>query len=581
MGNGRAGPERVIGRYALFDRIAAGGMATVHLGRMMGPAAFRRVVAIKRMLPRFARDQEFVRMFLAEARLTTRVRHPNVVSATDVVSEDGELFLVMDYVEGESLARLLEVGSAGAERAPVDVAVAIMSQALHGLHAAHEAKSETGEPLGIVHRDVSPQNILVGVDGLARVVDFGIAKAAGGEETRRGVLKGKAAYMAPEQIRVERLDRRVDVYAAAVVLWESLAGERLFVAETSPEVFEKILASTPRPLVSSRRKDVSAALDAVVARGLARAPDERFATALEMAEALEAAVTPASPRAVSRWVESIASDTLRARRDRVAACEAAPETAPSRASEPDDRGARDANDERGVTALSRRAPFLVRPLPRDEEEPPPAIEETKPIVRAPVVVPAAEGAPWSSPSSSRTSEPSQPVAPAPASEPSRGAPPSSPSHPEAVERADPLAPSGPADDPDQGPADAPRAELPTSSSARRLFVVVAVASGALTLVVGAAAVGARRPSPVERLSLPRVATSSPTPLPGLVTAVSASAPLEPPPSASASAAEDVDDAPSASPSSSSAKAVRPPHGARCKPPFYYEGGLKKFKRGCL
>jgi eukaryotic-like serine/threonine-protein kinase len=184
-------------RYVLHDEIASGGMGAVHLARLRGARGFARTVAIKRLHPHVARDPDVLAMFLDEAHLAARVRHPNVVATLDVVAQGDEVFLVMEYVEGESLSRLQKT-----PEIPLAIASAIVCDMLHGLHAAHEAVSERGEPLQIVHRDVSPQNILVGLDGATRVVDFGIAKAASRlQTTRDGVIKGKLRYMAPEQIR--------------------------------------------------------------------------------------------------------------------------------------------------------------------------------------------------------------------------------------------------------------------------------------------------------------------------------------------------------------------------------------------
>ncbi len=194
--------SRVVGRYALYQSIAAGGMATVHLGRLIGAAGFARTVAIKRLHEQFASDPEFATMFLDEARVAARIRSANVVPIIDIVADGRELLLVMDYIQGESLARLMRSVTKAKTHVPLDVAVAIVAGMLHGLHAAHEATDEQGEPLGIVHRDVSPHNVLVGSDGLARLLDFGVAKAAGRiQTTREGQLKGKLAYMAPEQLR--------------------------------------------------------------------------------------------------------------------------------------------------------------------------------------------------------------------------------------------------------------------------------------------------------------------------------------------------------------------------------------------
>ena len=167
MGNAEpSAPVRVVGRYALYGEIAAGGMATVHFGRLLGPVGFSRTVAIKRLHPQFAKDPEFVSMFLDEARLAARIRHPNVVPTLDVVATQGELFLVMDYVQGESLSKLIRIAREQGGCIPGRITAGILVGALHGLHAAHEAKNERGEPLGIVHRDISPQNVLVGSDGV-------------------------------------------------------------------------------------------------------------------------------------------------------------------------------------------------------------------------------------------------------------------------------------------------------------------------------------------------------------------------------------------------------------------------------
>src|SRR3954468_18707128 len=242
MMSAERGPIRVVGRYALYAEIAAGGMATVHIGRLLGPVGFARTVAVKRLHPQFAKDPEFVSMFLDEARLAARVQHPNVVATIDVVATDGELFLIMDYVRGESLSKIIRTVRKREGRTPPRIAAAIMCGFLHGLHAAHEAKNERGEPLGLVHRDVSPQNVLVGADGIPRVLDFGIAKAQGRiQVTRDGQIKGKLAYMPPEQLAGKELTRTVDIYASAVVMWEMLTTERLFKGDTEAETLQRIL----------------------------------------------------------------------------------------------------------------------------------------------------------------------------------------------------------------------------------------------------------------------------------------------------------------------------------------------------
>jgi serine/threonine-protein kinase len=294
---------RVIGRYALFGEIAAGGMATVHFGRLVGPAGFSRIVAIKRLYPQYAKDPDFVSLFLEEARLASRIQHPNVVTTLDVVTLADEVFLVMEYVPGESLSRVAANARAAGEPIPPGHVVAIVSGLLHGLHAAHEAKSELRQPLNIVHRDVSPQNVLVGVDGVARVLDFGVAKAAARSGTTRDKqARGKLGYMSPEQLGGKPVDRRTDVFAAGVVLWEVLTGKRLFDGADAGEIFVKVLsADIPEP--RSVTSDVPEALNAVVVRALSRDPNSRYQTARDFAVALESSVVPSTPRAVGDWVE--------------------------------------------------------------------------------------------------------------------------------------------------------------------------------------------------------------------------------------------------------------------------------------
>jgi serine/threonine-protein kinase len=318
---------RQIGRYRLYGEIAHGGMATVHFGRLVGPVGFARTVAIKRLHPQFAKDPEFVSMFLDEARLAARIHHPNVVATLDVVTTKSELFLVMDYVHGEPLSRLLRVA-----RPPLPVLSAILVGVLHGLHAAHEAHSERGRPLEIVHRDVSPQNVLVGIDGVARVLDFGVAKASHrSHSTQQGQLKGKLRYMAPEQVRGETVTRQTDVYAAGVVLHEALTGRRLFDHdEASAIIAQIILAEIPAP--SSVEPSVPPALDAIVLRAVARKPSDRYRDAQEMALDLEERVGIASPSQVATWVRSIVRDALDSRAAQVAEIESDSAAIPGRSS---------------------------------------------------------------------------------------------------------------------------------------------------------------------------------------------------------------------------------------------------------
>src|SRR4051812_46949225 len=237
----RSCDRRRVGRYLICAEMASGGMATVHLGRLLGPAGFSKIVAIKRLLPQFAADPEFLSMLIDEARLASVISHPNVVSSLDVVVEDNELLLVMEYVQGETLAQLIRLARKRNASPPIGIIQRILCDALEGLHAAHTA-SVGGQPLNIVHRDVSPQNIMVGANGVARVLDFGIAKAESQSQiTRPGMVKGKFSYLSPEQMRGLPVDPRTDVFAAGVVLWESLTGERLFSTHGLEKTVERVL----------------------------------------------------------------------------------------------------------------------------------------------------------------------------------------------------------------------------------------------------------------------------------------------------------------------------------------------------
>jgi hypothetical protein len=309
---------RPLGRYLLCDEIASGGMAAVHLGCVIGAGGFTRPVAIKHLFPQFARDAEFVAMFLDEARVAARILHPNVISVQDVVVDGPDLFLVMDYVRGAPLSLLHRHARERGARVPAPIAARILCDALSGLHAAHEAKDADGAPLEIVHRDVSPQNILVGEDGVARVFDFGVAKAAGRvQTTQAGQLKGKLSYMAPEQILDEPVSRVTDVYAAAVVYWEALTGKRLFYASDDRATFTKVLGA-PVPAPSTIVKGLPPAIDRVVLRGLERDPMRRYPTARDMMEAIAKYSRLASHGEVGEWVVSQANEEL-ARSARLAA----------------------------------------------------------------------------------------------------------------------------------------------------------------------------------------------------------------------------------------------------------------------
>ncbi len=310
----------IIGRYALYDKIAAGGMATVFIGRLLGPVGFARTVAIKRLHPQFASDTDFVSMFLDEARLAARIHHPNVVSTLDVVATMGELFLVMDYVRGESVSALVRSSTALQQRIPDRVAAAILSGALQGLHAAHVATDESGHALGIVHRDMSPQNVLVGIDGTSRVLDFGVAKAANRiHTTRGGEVKGKISYMPPEQLEGHAVDCRADIYSAGLVLFEVVTGQRMF--RTAEEI-ASIAAILRNAIVMPSSVDPALApWDAVVRRATLRDPEQRYPNARAMALDVERVAGAASTVEVADFVERMAGQSLKDRTKRIAEIE--------------------------------------------------------------------------------------------------------------------------------------------------------------------------------------------------------------------------------------------------------------------
>ena len=309
----RRSDRRRVGRYLICAELASGGMATVHLGRLLGPAGFSKIVAIKRLHSQFATDPEFLSMFIDEARLASVISHPNVVSALDVVVEGAELLLVMEYVQGETLAQLIRLARKQNASPPLGIIQRILCDALDGLHAAHTA-SVGGQPLNIVHRDVSPQNIMVGANGVARVLDFGIAKAESqSQSTRPGLVKGKFSYLSPEQVGGLPVDARTDVFSAGVVLWESLTGRRLFSLEGAAKTVERVLTA-PIPAPSSKNPTISADLDRVVLRALERKGALRYQSAAEFADALRAVSGEATRAEVSAWVSSTAADVLAQRR---------------------------------------------------------------------------------------------------------------------------------------------------------------------------------------------------------------------------------------------------------------------------
>lgn len=312
--------RQMVGRYEILAEIASGGMATVFLGRLASAPGFERQVAIKKLHPHLERQKEFVEMFLDEARIVARIHHPNVVQTLEFGADANGHFLVMDYVEGPTLAKMLAKAAAVGDRIPAPIAVRIALDALAGLQAAHELRDEQGRLMGVVHRDVSPQNILISVDGIARITDFGVARASERlAVTRTGQLKGKLSYMAPEQARGDTTDPRADVFAMGVILWECLAGRRLFrgKTDTEAETLTKVLYGDITR-VSAVHPDIAPQLDAICARALERPLDVRYGSCADFIEALEQAarggIEIATAREVARYVEQVYGEEIAQRR---------------------------------------------------------------------------------------------------------------------------------------------------------------------------------------------------------------------------------------------------------------------------
>jgi serine/threonine-protein kinase len=542
------------GRYVIGEEIAAGGMATVHLGRMLGDAGFARTVAIKRLHPQYAKDPDFAAMLLDEGRLASRIQHVNVVPTLDVVASGGDLFMVMEYVHGEPLHKLLRAVVRARSRIPPRLAAGIVAGALRGLHAAHEARDAHGRLLGVVHRDVSPQNIIVGADGVPRVLDFGIAKAAGrAHTTQTGQIKGKFAYMPPEQLHGEELDRRADIYAAGVVLWESLVGARLFAGADQAPNLGKLLDPHVEP-PSTRAPGIDAAYDAVALRALARAKEARFATALEMAEALEACAPVATAAEIGAWVQATAGEALAERAARIAAVEK--ELA---------QRIRDSLDylEAIEETITDVVDLPLPPLPAAWME----RAAARPSDEIPTL-PSAKGGPLAA----------APLLDEVTTVPSAKAVPPVEAAPSPVEAA-PLPVEAAPLPPETAPSPPEAASLPPPAKGLPVAWIGLAVVGALLVIGTAALVGRGRP----------VTATAPTASASVTSSASAPPPEPPTASASAPAPEPEPPPPAPPAASASARPSAPPRPARprppepsCSPPFTIDAaGHKHYKRECL
>lgn len=299
-----------LGRYELIAPLGSGGMAEVWVGRLLGELGFSRMVAVKTIRPEYAEDPGFRHSFFEEARLAARLRHANLVETSDLGEQGPILFQVMEFIEGDTLGALVRLAAErGKRHVPPAIICRVISDALAGLHAAHEVTDEQGVPLKLVHRDVSPQNILVGIDGVARLSDFGVAKALGrlSFETEAGQIRGKPGYLSPEQLERKPLDRRVDLYAMGIVLWEAFTGARLFAGDKR----QRALARPTDPTLPDVRifaPGLPDALAELTMRALGKKPEDRHQTAREMRDALEAAARASDAIATSHDVSTFVGE---------------------------------------------------------------------------------------------------------------------------------------------------------------------------------------------------------------------------------------------------------------------------------
>jgi eukaryotic-like serine/threonine-protein kinase len=304
-------PRTRVGRYTIIQQIGSDPMSSVYLAAMAGPAAQAQVVAIKHVHPHLARDPDFSSVFIDQATLASRIRHRNVLPILEVMIEGPEIFLVLEQVDGAGLAALVRAAHARQRPIPLPIAVALAIDILNGVHAAHEARTQTGAPLHILHRAVSPQNVLVGADGTARLYDVGLAKAWQATRAgRRHRLAQDACYLAPEQIRQEPLTRAADIFAASALAWELITSRPLFTGGGELERMVGVLDRRGLLAPSAVAPHIPQPLDRIILKGLAEDLQRRHPSALAMAEAIERVVRPASRRQVGEWVAETAGPAL-------------------------------------------------------------------------------------------------------------------------------------------------------------------------------------------------------------------------------------------------------------------------------
>src|SRR5262245_35849491 len=306
-----------LGRYRVVDEIGIGGMASVHLARVEGPGGFQKWVAIKRIHPHLVEDDQFVDMFLDEARIAAGINHANVAQVFDLGKDESTYWIAMEYLHGEPLREVMRRVEERSDRVPFHIAARICADAAEGLHGAHELRGRNGQLLNLVHRDVTPHNLFITYEGYTKVVDFGIAKVIDRlASTRAGTLKGKLAYMSPEQVRGQEVDRRTDIFALGVVLWELTTNRRLFRMETDLDTLEKVQACVV-PLPTTLMSNYPPELEQVVMHALPARREDRFQTARELSRALQRFLmtqgTFVGPEDVGDYIKDLFTDRVRKR----------------------------------------------------------------------------------------------------------------------------------------------------------------------------------------------------------------------------------------------------------------------------
>ncbi len=309
-------PAIEIGKYRVVAELAKGGMGNVYLAIAQGPGRFNKLLAVKELKPSFCEDETYVAMFLEEARLAARLTHPNIVQTNEVGSDGNRHFMIMEFLDGRTLQR---IGRHLARHDGLSVGghLRVITEALRGLHYAHELRGFDGESLDIVHRDVSPLNVIVTFDGQAKVLDFGIAKSVDSAlVTRTGILKGRIAYMSPEQASGGKVDRRADIYSAGVMVWEAAAGRRLWPQMTDVEILSRVVREGP-PSLRAVCPHASPELDAICTRATARHPHDRYPTAAEFVDALESYLTRRDDAMSMREIGVVVGRAFQAERDKM------------------------------------------------------------------------------------------------------------------------------------------------------------------------------------------------------------------------------------------------------------------------